>query len=394
MPFYQQRGQIPHKRHTQFPKADGTLHHEQLFGTIGFVGMSSLLYHLYPPTMVKSVSEPVDARPVEGVKENLKSRRVPGFSAPSSGHALAARVPMMFNADCTISVARPTEADPGDRFYKNADSDEVVFIHDGEGVLETMFGTLAYRPGDYLVIPRGVIHRWAPASGSEQRWLIVESAHPVVTPKRYRNHFGQLLEHSPFCERDFRVPEHVPAVDREGDFPIDVRKEGMIHTATYARHPFDVVGWDGYHFPYAFSIHDFEPITGRVHQPPPVHQTFETDAFVICSFCPRLYDYHPKSIPAPYNHSNIDSDEVLYYVEGNFMSRKGISRGDLTLHPGGIPHGPHPGTYEGSIGKTGTAELAVMVDTFRPLRLTQEALDIEDGGYHQSWLGYTPKTLD
>ena len=394
MPFYQRKGQVPHKRHTQFTKPDGTLHHEQLFGTIGFVGMSSLLYHLHPPTMVQSVAAPVDARPVEGVRENLTSRRVPGFSAPSSGPALSARVPLMFNADCTISVSRPTESDPTDRFYKNADSDEVVFIHDGEGVLETMFGSLAYKSGDYLVIPRGVIHRWVPTSGAQQRWLVVESAHPIVTPKRYRNHFGQLLEHSPFCERDFRVPEHVPAVDREGEFPIDVRKEGMIHTATYARHPFDVVGWDGYHFPYAFSIHDFEPITGRVHQPPPVHQTFETDAFVICSFCPRMYDYHPKSIPAPYNHSNIDSDEVLYYVEGNFMSRKGISRGDLTLHPGGIPHGPHPGTYEGSIGKTSTAELAVMVDTFRPLRLTQQALDIEDGGYHQSWLGYSPTKID
>lgn len=393
MPFYQQRGQVPQKRHTQFTKSDGTLHHEQLFGTIGFVGMSSLLYHLQPPTMVRSVSEPVDARPKEGVRENLTSRRVLGFNAPSSGHALAARVPLMFNADCTISVARPTESDPTDRFYKNADADEVVFIHDGTGVLETMFGRLEYRPGDYLVIPRGVIHRWGP-SNDPQRWLVVESAHPIVTPKRYRNHFGQLLEHSPFCERDFRTPELTPAIDRKGDFPIDIRKEGMIHTATYASHPFDVVGWDGYHFPYAFSIHDFEPITGRVHQPPPVHQTFETDAFVICSFCPRLYDYHPKSIPAPYNHSNIDSDEVLYYVEGNFMSRKGISRGDLTLHPGGIPHGPHPGTYEGSIGKKETAELAVMVDTFRPLRLTQQALDIEDGSYHQSWLGYSPKNID
>ncbi len=393
MPFYQQRGQVPQKRHTQFTKSDGTLHHEQLFGTIGFVGMSSLLYHLQPPTMVRSVSDPVDTRPKEGVRENLTSRRVLGFNAPSSGHALAARVPLMFNADCTISVARPTESDPTDRFYKNADADEVVFIHDGTGVLETMFGRLEYRPGDYLVIPRGVIHRWGP-SNDTQRWLIVESAHPIVTPKRYRNHFGQLLEHSPFCERDFRTPELTPAIDRKGDFPIDIRKEGMIHTATYASHPFDVVGWDGYHFPYAFSIHDFEPITGRVHQPPPVHQTFETDAFVICSFCPRLYDYHPKSIPAPYNHSNIDSDEVLYYVEGNFMSRKGISRGDLTLHPGGIPHGPHPGTYEGSIGKKETAELAVMVDTFRPLRLTQQALDIEDGSYHQSWLGYSPKNID
>lgn len=394
MPFYQKKGQLPHKRHTQFAKPDGTLHHEQLFGTIGFDGMSSLLYHLYPPTMVASVDAPRNARPVEGVREHITSRRVPGFEAPSSGAALESRVPLMFNADCVIAVARPDAADSDARFYKNADSDEVVFIHDGAGTLHTMFGDLQYNPGDYLVIPRGVIHRWAPEKGSDQRWLVIESAQPIVTPKRYRNHFGQLLEHSPYCERDFRSPTLQPPVDQTGAFPIDIRKEGMIHTVTYQRHPFDVVGWDGYHFPYAFSIHDFEPITGRVHQPPPVHQTFETNAFVICSFCPRLYDYHPKSIPAPYNHSNIDSDEVLYYVEGNFMSRKGISRGDLTLHPGGIPHGPHPGTYEGSIGKTGTAELAVMVDTFRPLRLTQQAIDIEDNGYHTSWLGYTPQKIN
>ena len=385
MPFYTQRGRIPHKRHTTFRKEDGSLHHEQLFGTIGFAGMSSLLYHLHRPTMVKSVGEPVDARPVAAVDHNMHSRKLEGFQVAPHPDVVNGRVPVLFNNDCTIALAAPTDSMPADSFYKNADCDEVVFVHEGKGTLRTMFGNIAFGSGDYLVIPRGVIHNWV-FDGSENRLFITESAHPVYTPKRYRNHFGQLLEHSPYCERDFRAPSELETHDAQGEFTIRIRKQGFMHDLVYASHPFDVVGWDGYHFPYAFSIHDFEPITGRVHQPPPVHQTFETDAFVICSFVPRLYDYHPEAIPAPYNHSNIDSDEVLYYVEGNFMSRKGIDRGYISLHPAGIPHGPHPGTYEGSIGKKGTEELAVMVDTFRPLKVTQAALDISHGDYHTSWL--------
>jgi homogentisate 1,2-dioxygenase len=220
----------------------------------------------------------------------------------------------------------------------------------------------------------------------ENKLFIVESAHPIYTPKRYRNYFGQLLEHSPFCERDIRVPEELETHDEKGDFLIKIKKEGILYDYVYASHPFDVVGYDGYNYPYAFSIHDFEPITGRVHQPPPVHQTFETPAFVICSFVPRLYDYHPASIPAPYNHSNIDSDEVLYYVDGDFMSRNNVEKGQITLHPGGIPHGPHPGTYEGSIGKKETLELAVMVDTFKPLKITEAALEVELANYYKSWI--------
>ena len=385
MPFYQSLGNIPKKRHTQFEQPDGSLYHEQLFGTIGFVGMSSLLYHLRRPTMVKRVGKSVNVKPTAAIENNLLSRKLEGFKVKPCPEYLASRTPVLFNADVTIWLAAPTASMADDAFYKNSDGDEVVFVHEGAGVLHTMLGKIPFDSGDYLVIPRGIIHRFVFASDAN-RLFITESAHPVYTPKRYRNHFGQLLEHSPFCERDMRAPSDLETFDQVGEFTIRIKKQGQLHDYVYASHPFDVVGWDGYHFPYAMSIHDFEPITGRVHQPPPVHQTFETDAFVICSFVPRMYDYHPKSIPAPYNHSNIDSDEVLYYVEGDFMSRTGIDRGYISLHPAGIPHGPHPGTYEGSIGKTKTEELAVMVDTFRPLQVTAEALAIEHYDYHQSWL--------
>ncbi|MDA0302888.1 MAG: homogentisate 1,2-dioxygenase [Bacteroidetes bacterium] len=385
MPFYHQLGKIPPKRHTQFRKEDGTLHYEQLFGTIGFVGMSSLLYHLHRPTMVKRVGQSIDVRPQAAIENNLLSRKLEGFQVKPNGDYFKSRVPVLFNSDVTILLSAPSKSMAEDAFYKNSDGDEVVFVHEGSGVLHTMLGQIPFGAGDYLVIPRGIIHRFA-FETSANRLFITESAHPVYSPKRYRNHFGQLLEHSPYCERDLRPPSKLETHDALGSFTIRIKKQGQLHDYVYASHPFDVVGWDGYHFPYALSIHDFEPITGRVHQPPPVHQTFETDAFVICSFVPRLYDYHPQSIPAPYNHSNIDSDEVLYYVEGDFMSRTGIDRGYISLHPAGIPHGPHPGTYEGSIGKTKTEELAVMVDTFRPLQVTAQALAIEHPDYHRSWL--------
>jgi homogentisate 1,2-dioxygenase len=385
MPFYHQLGKIPPKRHTQFRKEDGTLHYEQLFGTIGFVGMSSLLYHLHRPTMVKRVGQSVDVRPQAAVENNLLSRKLEGFQVKPNEDYLKSRVPVLFNSDVTILLSAPSKSMAEDAFYKNSDGDEVVFVHEGAGTLHTMLGQIPFSAGDYLVIPRGIIHRFA-FDSSANRLFITESAHPVYSPKRYRNHFGQLLEHSPYCERDLRPPSKLETHDALGSFTIRIKKQGQLHDYVYASHPFDIVGWDGYHFPYALSIHDFEPITGRVHQPPPVHQTFETDAFVICSFVPRMYDYHPQSIPAPYNHSNIDSDEVLYYVEGDFMSRTGIDRGYISLHPAGIPHGPHPGTYEGSIGKTKTEELAVMVDTFRPLQVTAQALAIEHPDYHSSWL--------
>ncbi|MDG1054678.1 MAG: homogentisate 1,2-dioxygenase [Flavobacteriaceae bacterium] len=384
MPIYHQLGKIPAKRHTQFRKENGELFHEELFGTIGFEGMSSLLYHTHPPTQIRSIAPPIDVSPVIAVNKNITPRKLLGFDLPPQEDFLAARVPLMVNSDIHIGLAAPTKSTT-DYFYKNADADELLFIHHGKGKLSTLFGQISFVPGDYLIIPRGVIYQ-IEFETTENRLLFAESFHPIYTPKRYRNWFGQLTEHSPYCERDYILPQNLETHDQEGEFEIKVKKEGMLHSLLYASHPFDVVGWDGYNFPYGFSIHNFEPITGRIHQPPPVHQTFETSAFVVCSFCPRLYDYHPESIPAPYNHSNIDSDEMLYYVDGDFMSRKGVSPGNISLHPAGIPHGPHPGTYEGSIGKTETRELAVMIDTFRPLQLTKDALTIDDGKYFTSWL--------
>lgn len=384
MPIYHSLGKIPHKRHTVFKKPDGSLHYEQLFGTIGFDGMSSLMYHLHRPTQVKEVREARDVSPKAAVAHNIKSRLLKGLEIEPAADYLDSRKTILFNRDVHIGLAAPKKS-LEDYFYKNADADELLFVHKGKGTLKTLLGEIPFEYGDYLLIPRGMIYQ-VEFEDSDNRLFIVESYHPIYTPKRYRNWFGQHLEHSPFCERDFKLPRNLQTHDEKGEFVIKIKKEGQLHELVYASHPFDVVGWDGYNFPYGFSIHDFEPITGRVHQPPPVHQTFETGAFVVCSFCPRLYDYHPQAIPAPYNHSNIDSDEVLYYVDGDFMSRKNIDKGYISLHPAGIPHGPHPGTYEASIGKKGTEELAVMVDTFKPLQLTQQALDIDDGAYYKSWL--------
>lgn len=384
MPFYHKLGNIPHKRHTVFRQANGELHHEQLFGTIGFDGMSSLLYHLHPPTLVKSIGGKVDLNPEIAQEKDLQMRSIEGFKLQPTDDYLDSRVPVLVNSDCHIVLASPKKS-LTDYFYKNADADEVIFIHEGSGVLRTQLGIIEFSYGDYLVVPRGMIYQIT-FNTEDNRLFIVESFHPIYTPKRYRNYFGQLLEHSPFCERDFRGPSALETFDEEGDFLVKIKKQGILYDYTYGFHPFDVAGWDGYNYPYAFSIHDFEPITGRVHLPPPIHQTFETPAFVICSFVPRLYDYHPDAIPAPYNHSNIDSDEVLYYVDGDFMSRNHIERGQITLHPGGIPHGPHPGAYERSIGKKETLELAVMVDTFKPLKMTKQAVELEFKDYYKSWL--------
>lgn len=384
MPFYHKLGKIPHKRHTIFRKENGELHHEQLFGTIGFDGMSSLLYHLHPPTIVKEVGDKVDLNPEIALDKDLQMRSLQGYKVAPKEDFLESRVPVLVNSDCHIVLASPQKS-LTDYFYKNADADEVIFIHEGKGTLKTQLGNIPFEYGDYLVVPRGMIYQ-IEFETSSNRLFIVESFRPIYTPKRYRNWFGQLLEHSPFCERDFRPPSELVTHDETGDFLVKIKKQGILYNYTYGHHPFDVAGWDGYNYPYAFSIHDFEPITGRVHLPPPIHQTFETDAFVICSFVPRLYDYHPEAIPAPYNHSNIDSDEVLYYVDGDFMSRNNIEKGQITLHPAGIPHGPHPGAYERSIGQKETMELAVMVDTFKPLQLTKQAMELELDDYYKSWL--------
>ena len=384
MPIYHKLGEIPQKRHTIFEKPQGGLYYEQLFGTIGFDGMSSLLYHHHRPTMIKELGETLDVSPKIAVDKNMTSRLLQGFQIAPQDDYLDSRELLLVNSDIHIGLAAPRQS-LRDYFYKNADADELLFIHQGSGTLRTLVGNLRFEYGDYIVIPRGMIYQ-IDFDTTVNRLLYAESFHPIYTPKRYRNHFGQLLEHSPFCERDYKLPTDLETHDEQGDFLIKVKKQGHLHHVTYASHPFDVVGWDGYNYPYAFSIHNFEPITGRVHQPPPVHQTFETKAFVICSFCPRLYDYHPRAIPAPYNHSNIDSDEMLYYVDGDFMSRNNIEQGHITLHPGGIPHGPHPGAYERSIGLKETVELAVMIDTFRPLMVTENALRIDDGKYFKSWI--------
>ena len=385
MPFYHKLGSIPPKRHTIFRKDDGSLYHEQLFGTIGFDGMSSLMYHLRPPTVVKEIKGEKNIAPEIGANKNMIMRSFMGYKVQEKNDFLESRVPMLVNSDCYIELAAPKNS-MTDYFYKNADADEIIFVHKGQGTLKTQLGNIDFAYGDYLVIPRGMIYQLH-FKGDENKLLIIQSFSPVYTPKRYRNWFGQLLEHSPFCERDIRPPHVLETHDEEGDFLVRIKKEDVLYDYVYSNHPFDLIGWDGYNYPYAFSIHDFEPITGRVHQPPPVHQTFETAGFVLCSFVPRLFDYHPDAIPAPYNHSNIDSDEVLYYVDGDFMSRNNIEMGQITLHPAGIPHGPHPGAYERSIGEKETLELAVMVDTFKPLKLTKQALDLEQEDYHKSWIG-------
>jgi homogentisate 1,2-dioxygenase len=384
MPFYHKLGNIPPKRHTQFRKPDGSLYSEQLFGTIGFDGMSTNSYHVHRPTMVKEIKGQYSVKPEIALENHIKSYRLRGFQIKPEADYLKSRKTVLINSDVAIILAAPQESTK-DYFYKNSDADELLFIHKGTGTLRTHLGNLEFKYGDYLLIPRGIIYK-IDFDTTDNRLFIVESRRPIYTPKKYRNYFGQLLEHSPYCERDLRRPETLETHDEKGDFLIKVKKQDDIFDMVYASHPFDVVGYDGYNFPYAFSIHDFEPITGRIHQPPPVHQTFETDAFVVCSFVPRLYDYHPNSIPAPYNHSNIDSDEVLYYVDGDFMSRTDIEAGHISLHPSGIPHGPHPGSVEKSIGKTKTGELAVMVDTFKPLMVTKEGLEIADDSYHKSWL--------
>ncbi|HBB57129.1 MAG: homogentisate 1,2-dioxygenase [Chitinophagales bacterium] len=383
MPHYHQLGSIPHKRHTQFRKPDGTLYSEQLFSTEGFSDDYALLYHCHPPTQIIRTEPQQDVSPQIAEEKMLKHRSFEGFKVPRIDDYLNSRIPVLVNGDCHIVLAAPRKSTT-DYFYKNTDGDEMIFIHEGSGKVITQYGQLPFSYGDYIVLPRGTIYQ-IHFDTPDNRLFIVESFTPLRYPKRYVSRRGQLMEHSPYCERDIRPPQDLLTIDQKGDFLIKAKKKGVLYGLHYGTHPFDVVGWDGCCYPFVFSIHDFEPITGRVHMPPPIHQTFETDAFVVCSFVPRLFDYHPQAIPAPYNHSNIDSDEVIYYVDGDFMSRKSVTRGMITLHPAGIPHGPHPGAVEKSIGAKETKELAVMVDTFRPLMLTRQALEIENQDYVMSW---------
>ena len=391
MSIYQQAGKIPSKRHVVFRQANGNLYHEELFGTEGFAGMSSLVYHLYPPTLVKEHGKAYSVRPEVAIEDNLQARSYLGYDIEPNADYIKSRKTLFVNDDMTIGLAAPSKS-LTEYFFKNADADEMIFIHKGSGTLKTMYGHINFEYGDYIIIPRGTVYQLH-FTTQDNKLLIVESHGPIETPTRYRNNYGQFLEHSPFCERDFKLPQGLETIDEQGDFLIQIKKRGLIYPYIYGNHPFDLVGWDGYCYPYAFSIFNFEPITGRIHLPPPIHQTFQGKNFVICSFVPRLYDYHPDAIPAPYHHSNIDSDELLYYVDGDFMSRNNIQKGQITLHPGGIPHGPHPGAIERSIGKPATNELAVMIDPFNPVKITKDAMDYELKDYYQSWISEKPETV-
>lgn len=383
MPSYQRLGRVPPRRHVAFRNERGELYHEELIGNEGFSGISSLLYHISPPTMVRAAGS-LDRLPLEREEdESLRHRHFRTSRLPAGGDAVRNRVPLLWNEDVALAVARPTETAPA--LYRNGQADELIYVTDGAGVLESNFGSLRYRKGDYLVIPRGVIHRLV-LDPVEHRLLVVESRGVLRTPKRYRNAFGQHVESAPYSDRDFRVPDSLVTKDERGDFEVWVKHRAGLHRYVYARHPFDVVGWDGYYYPWALNIEDFCPVVGKVHLPPPVHQVFEGDGFVVCNFVPRLYDFHVDAVPVPYHHTNAQSDEVLYYASDRFMSRRNIEYGSITLHPDGIPHGPHPGLIEPAIGKKETDELAVMVDSFRPLRVARVAASIEDEGYPLSWL--------
>lgn len=384
MAFYHKSGTIPDKRHTQFRKPNGDLYSEELVSTEGFNSIYSLIYHCHPPTLVSQIGEPYSIEPKIAMAKNMQHRSYLTWKVPAESDYIKSRKVLLMNHDIQIGVAAPSQS-MHDYFFKNADGDEVLFIHEGEGYLETIYGRIDFEYGDYLVIPRGTIYKLH-FNSSNNRVFFVESPSPVYPPKRYQNSMGQLLEHSPYCERDIKLPHGLQTHDEKGEFKVMIKKQGNIWPYTYATHPFDAIGWDGFLYPFGFSIHNYEPITGRLHMPPPIHQTFEGKGYVICSFVPRLYDYHPLSVPAPYNHSNVDSDEILYYVDGDFMSRKHVERGMITLHPKGIPHGPHPGTVEKSLGQKETRELAVMIDPFSPLMITEEALNLEDPTYWKSWV--------
>jgi homogentisate 1,2-dioxygenase len=385
MPIYHQLGEVPRKRHTVFRRPDGGLYAEELMGHEGFSGTSSLLYHTHAPTTVKSARRVKQVKWEADSETSLRHRHFRTARAPKGGSPTMDRIPLLFNADIGMLYVEPSAND--DFFYRNSQADEVVYVGEGTGTLESVFGDMPVRSGDYVVIHRNITHRWNfdHAKGTP-KLLVFESRGHVRWPRRYRNEFGQLLEGAPYSERDIRRPSALNVRSEMGEFPILVKQYDAINELMLDHHPFDVVGWDGYFYPWAFSIHDFEPIVGRIHQPPPVHQTFEGDGFVICSFCPRPYDFDPNAIPAPYNHSNVDSDEVLFYASSEFMSRKGIEYGSITHHPDGLPHGPHPGRTEASIGATHTNELAVMMDSFRPLHVARAVAPFEDEHYHRSWV--------
>lgn len=388
MPFYHRLGKLPHKRHTQFRKPNGKLYREEVMGLDGFSGIQSILYHHFLPPRILKTEDLGPTKPEFVEFGAIRHRALKTANLPAGGDPLASLIPLMGNNDVTLGVSVATKS--MDYFYRNAQAYECWFVHEGKGVIKTQFGNLEFIEGDYIVIPFGTT--WKMDLETEQcRFFVIETPGQLEPPKRYRNNYGQLLEHSPFCERDFRLPENLETHTETGEFEVRVKVRDNLSRHILDYHPLDVIGWDGYLYPWIFNIADFEPITGRLHMPPPIHQTFAGPNFVVCSFVPRLFDYHPEGIPAPYNHSNVNSDEMIYYCDGNFMSRKGIDRYDITLHPFGLPHGPQPGATEASIGKEGTEELAVMVDTFHPMHLTKQAIEIEKLEYQSSWMEGDPE---
>ncbi len=382
MPFYQTLGSVPHKRHTQFKKPDGKLYREEVMGLEGFSSIQSILYHHFLPPRVKRTEDLGSAKPDYVDFGPIRHRAFKTHQTPPGPDPVTARIPLLGNNDVILGVSRSQHS--MDYFYRNSQAYETWWVHDGSGILKSQFGNLPFHKGDYIVIPFGVT--WQMQLNEECKFFTIENPSQIEPPKRYRNGYGQLLEHAPYCERDIRVPSALETHTERGEFEVRVKVRDRLSRHILDYHPHDVIGWDGYLYPWIFNIEDFEPITGRLHMPPPIHQTFDGHNFVVCSFVPRLFDYHPEGIPAPYNHSNIQSDEVLYYAEGNFMSRKGIDRSDISLHPFGLAHGPQPGMTEASIGKTETKELAVMVDTFHPLNLTKQALEMEKPEYMDTWL--------
>jgi homogentisate 1,2-dioxygenase len=385
MPFYQRRGELPRKRHIVF-RENGRLLTEEVMGLEGFTGNESILYHLESPCRVKELGTFTPIVRDEWIPETHAHRLQNTYEVPPEGDEISGRRSLMWNDDVEISLCRPEGT--MDYFFRNGEGDEVIFVHEGSGTVETTFGDVPYKDGDYVVIPRGTTYRFMP--DGPQRYLVFETPGLIEIPRRYRNEYGQILEGAPYYHRDIHPPTDLHTRRERGEFLVKVRVRGGYQDYVLDYHPFDVVGWDGFLYPWTFSIHDFEPITGRIHQPPPSHQTFQGQNFVICSFCPRKLDFDPEAVPIPYHHSNLQSEEMIYYVSGNFGSRKGISVGSITLHPSGLPHGPHPGLAEKSLGVAETTELAVMCDTFRPLRLSTFARDLDDGRYAYSW--YEPPT--
>ncbi|TMI64190.1 homogentisate 1,2-dioxygenase [Candidatus Bathyarchaeota archaeon] len=384
MPSYQRLGKLPQKRHTQFRKPDGSLYHEEIFGTEAFSGVYSTLYHEYAPTRVSHIKKLRDLSISEWQPNEHRHHHIRTKNIETTKDVVEGRQPLFYNSDVFISSARPTQS--MESFFRNAQGDELYFVHEGRGTLESVFGLLPFHEGDFIVVPRGTTYRIM-LDSKESRFLVAESAGPIEIPRRYRNDYGQLVELAPYSDRDFREPKELAIHNEKGEFEVRMKVDNALMSYTFDFHPLDVVGWDGYLYPWIFNVNDFEPLTGRVHQPPPIHQTFEAPGFDVLSFVPRKLDYHPLAIPVPYNHSNIDSDEILYYVSGDFGSRRGIEIGSYTLHRRGIHHGPQPGAIEASLGKDSTNELAIMIETKKPLRVTSNAERLDDPNYPFSWMG-------